>query len=61
VTGHPTYPIPHPHDGDDPRFCLSLAIDISEILTRYGYPPITAADFVYWQQRLFTTIYQEKR
>lgn len=60
MTSQPTYPIPRPEHGDDRRFCLGLAIDISNILTRYGYPPITAADCVYWQQRLFTTIYQEK-
>lgn len=62
MTGQPTYPIPRPANGDDQRFCLGLAIDISKALTRYGYPPITTStDLVYWQQRLFTTIYQEKQ
>ncbi|MCW6007561.1 hypothetical protein K1W54_23875 [Micromonospora sp. CPCC 205371] len=61
MTGNHRYPIPRPCDGDDHRFCLGLAIDISNILTRYGYPPITDADLIYWQQRLFTTICQEKQ
>ena len=56
----PGYPIPRPSGGDDPRFRLGLAIDISTVLTAHGYPPITAADLPYWQQRLFTTIYQQQ-
>jgi hypothetical protein len=54
------YPIPRPASGDDPRFCLGLAIDIAKVLTAYGYPQVTGADFTHWQQALFATIYQEK-
>ncbi len=56
----PTYPIGRPASGDDPRFCLGLAIDTAKVLTAYGYPPITAAaDLIRLQQALFGLIYQE--
>ena len=60
MTTERVYPIPRPANGQDPRFCLGLTYDIGKILTAYGYPPINSNDFTYWQQRLFTTIYQEK-
>lgn len=54
----PAYPVPRPENGDDARFCLGLALDIAQVLTRYGYPPIsTGADLRHWQQALFSTIY----
>lgn len=62
MTSDRSYPIPRPESGDDRRFCLGLALDISKVLADYNYPPITTGtDLIYWQQRLFTTIYQEKQ
>jgi hypothetical protein len=56
-----TYPIPRPTGGDDPRFSYGLAHDVITALTAHGYPPMTnGADLHYWQQALFTAIYQEK-
>jgi hypothetical protein len=53
------YPIPRPRTGSDTRFTLGLALDVAEVLTRHGYPPLTAgADLLRLQQALFTTIYQ---
>jgi hypothetical protein len=57
------YPIPRPASGDDDaRFCLGLALDVAQVLHRYGYPPVlTGVDLGRLQQALFTLIYQEKR
>jgi hypothetical protein len=56
----PAYPIAAPATGDDARFCLGLAIDVAQVLHRYGYPPVhTGADLVRLQQALFALIYQE--
>jgi hypothetical protein len=56
----PAYPIAAPATGDDARFCLGLALDVAQVLHRYGYPPVrTGADLVRVQQALFTLIYQE--
>lgn len=55
------YPIPRPASGDDPRFTLGLAHDVSTVLTTHGYPPVnTGADLHHWQRALFAAIYQEK-
>jgi hypothetical protein len=63
TSGDPSrhYPIPRPVDGDDPRFCVGLAYDIAQVLTGYGYPPIsTSGDFTHLQQTLFSYIYRQK-
>jgi hypothetical protein len=58
--GH-AYPIPRSDHSDDPRFTLGLALDVADVLTRHGYPPITTgADLRHLQQALFTTIYQTR-
>jgi hypothetical protein len=59
--GPPAYPISRPTDSTDNRFTIGLALDITAVLTRHGYPPITTgADLLRVQQALFTLIYQEK-
>ena len=61
TTPAPAYPIARPATGHDARFCLGLALDVAQVLHRYGYPPVlTGADLVGLQQALFTLIYQEK-
>jgi hypothetical protein len=58
-TQQPAYPIPRPATGNDARFTLGLALDVAQVLTRHGYPPLTTgADLLRLQQALFTTIYQ---
>jgi hypothetical protein len=60
-TTAPSYPIPRPGSGDDPRFSFGLALDVAAVLARHGYPAITtSADMLHLQQALFTTIYQPK-
>lgn len=55
----PIYPIPRPVTGQDGRFTLGLALDVAQVLTRHGYPPIACGvDLLRLQQALFTTIYQ---
>jgi hypothetical protein len=55
----PVYPIPRPVTGQDDRFTLGLALDVAQVLTRHGYPPLTTGpDLLRLQQALFTTIYQ---
>lgn len=52
------YPIPAQED--DPRFKLSLVLDICEVLQRHGYPAFTSAnilDLVELQQTLYRFIY----
>jgi hypothetical protein len=59
MSATPAYPLPRPATNDDPRFSLGLALDVAEVLTRHGYPPLTAgADLVRLQQVLFSLIYQ---
>ena len=54
----PVYPLPRPADTDN-RFSLGLALDIAAVLTRHGYPPITAgADLIRLHQAIFGLIYQ---
>jgi hypothetical protein len=58
---NPVYPIARPDTGDDPRFCLGLALDVGAVLARYHYPPVrTGADVMRLHQALFGFIYQEK-
>jgi hypothetical protein len=58
MTG-PAYPIPRPPADSDTRFTLGLTLDVADVLTRHGYPPLTTgADLLRLQQALFTTIYQ---
>jgi hypothetical protein len=55
----PAYPLPRPANNADTRFSLGLASDIATVLTRHGYPPLTAgADLIHPQQALFDLIYQ---
>jgi hypothetical protein len=55
----PAYPLPRPATNNDTRFSLGLALGIAAVLTRHGYPPLTAgADLVRLQQALFSLIYQ---
>jgi hypothetical protein len=61
IVSEPAYPIPRPDGGNDPRFCLGLAIDVLAVLATYRYPLVAcSADFTHWQQALFNAIYQEK-
>jgi hypothetical protein len=57
----PAYPLPHPESGDDSRFTIGLTLDVADVLTRHGYPPLTAgADLLHLQMALFAAIYQEQ-
>ena len=58
MSAAPVYPLPRPADTDN-RFSLGLALDIVAVLTRHGYPPITAGvDLIRLQQAIFGLIYQ---
>ena len=55
----PSYPIPNPGNGSDARFTVGIALDVAEVLTRHGYPPLrTGTDLVRLQQALFAAIYR---
>jgi hypothetical protein len=55
------YPIPRPGTGADPRFTLGLTLQVAEVLTRHGYPPVaTGTDLIHWQQALFAAIYHKE-
>lgn len=55
----PSYPIPGPRSGTDARFTVGLALDVADVLTRHGYPPLTTgADLLRLQQALFAIIYR---
>ena len=57
----PAYPVPRPRAGEDARFTLGLTLDVAEVLTRHGYPPVaTGADLIHWQQALFAAIYRKE-
>jgi hypothetical protein len=57
----PHYPIPRPRTGEDARFTLGLTLEVAEVLTRHGYPPVaTGADLIHWQQALFASIYRKE-
>jgi hypothetical protein len=59
MSATPAYPQPRPATNDDTRFSLGLAFDVAAVLTRHGYPPLTAgADILRLQQALFGLIYQ---
>jgi len=58
ATPAPAYPLARPATGADTRFSFGLALDIAAVLTRYGYPAITAGeDLVRLHQALFGFIY----
>jgi hypothetical protein len=60
ATPGPAYPLARPRH--DARFSVGLALDISAVLTRHGYPPITTGDdHLHWQQALHTAIYRPHR
>jgi hypothetical protein len=51
VTPAPAYPLPRPANNADTRFSLCLAFDVATVLTRHGYPALTAgADLIRLQQ-----------
>jgi hypothetical protein len=55
MSATPVYPLPRPANNADNRFSL----DIAAVLTRHGYPPLSAGpDLVRLQQALFGLIYQ---
>jgi hypothetical protein len=59
VTIAPAYPLPRPGNGDA-RFSVGLALDVAAVLTRHGYPALTAGeDLIRLQQALFGLIYRE--
>jgi hypothetical protein len=59
MSATPVYPLPRPANNADNRFSLGLALDIAAVLTRHGYPPLSAGpDLVRLQQALFGLIYQ---
>ncbi len=51
-----SYPLPRP--ADDPRFTFGLLHDVTEVLTRHGYPELDAGDLVELHLMLFRLIYQ---
>lgn len=58
MSAAPVYPPPRPADTNN-RFSLGLALDIAAVLTRHGYPPITAsADLIRLHQAISGLIYQ---
>ncbi|MFG3701606.1 hypothetical protein ACGF5C_27395 [Micromonospora sp. NPDC047620] len=60
-TDVPAYPIHRPDSRADDRFTVGLALDVADVLTRHGYPPLTrGVDLLRLQQALFTLIYQEQ-
>lgn len=52
-----SYPLPR--TADDPRFTFGLILDVAEVLTRHGYPPLgkEGKDYVRLQQALFGFCY----
>jgi hypothetical protein len=59
MSATPAYPLPRPANNTDTRFSLGLALDVAAVMTRHGYPPLTAgADLIRLQQALFRLIYQ---
>ncbi|WP_275293202.1 hypothetical protein [Amycolatopsis sp. La24] len=54
------YPLEHPESsGNDARFTFGLVLDVAEVLTRHGYPPLadSGLDHVDLQQALFRFLY----
>jgi hypothetical protein len=53
MSATPAYPLLRPANTTDPRFSLGLALDVAEVLTRHGYPPLNAGtDLIRLQQAL---------
>jgi hypothetical protein len=52
-----TYPLPRPDD--DSRFTFGLVLDVADVLTAHGYPPLSGGgdDHVQLQQALFRFLY----
>lgn len=45
---------------NDPRFTIGLLLDVTEVLTRHGYPPVaTPADSARWSSALFAALYRK--
>jgi hypothetical protein len=60
VTPATAYPLSRPANGADTRFSLGLALDVAAVLTRHGYPALTAGeDLIRLQQALFDLIYRQ--
>jgi hypothetical protein len=54
------YPITPP--ASDTRFTFGLVLDVAEVLTAHGYPPLAGgADHVDLQQALFSFLYRSSR
>ncbi|MGW4520129.1 hypothetical protein [Amycolatopsis sp. NPDC004378] len=51
------YPLPQPEN--DSRFTIGLVLDVADVLTRHGYPPLSGGgdDHVQLQQALFRFLY----
>lgn len=50
---------PRPVTDSDPRFTFGLILDVADVLTRHGYPPLSddGMDHVDLQQALFRFLY----
>jgi hypothetical protein len=58
------YPLPRPTvvaagGADDQRFTVGLTIDVAQVLTDRGYPPMTGRDLIELQQALFGFLYRD--
>lgn len=54
----PAYPLDVTTAGNDTRFTLDLTLQVADILTRHGYPPLDSGDdVVRLQHYLFRMIY----
>jgi hypothetical protein len=57
------YPLPRPAvvaaGADDKRFTFGLTVDVAQVLTDRGYPPLTGPDLVELQQALFGFLYRD--
>ncbi|MGW4400671.1 hypothetical protein ACWEHA_35720 [Amycolatopsis nivea] len=53
------YPLGRPVSGEDQRFTVGLVFDVTQVLTRHGYPPLASSglDHVALQQALFAFLY----
>ena len=53
------YPLARPADGEDRRFTFGLILDISQVLERHGFPPVSGGDdYVALMLALFAFIYE---
>jgi hypothetical protein len=53
------YPVPRPETDSDSRFTFGLILDVADVLTRHGYPPLSGdgRDHLELQQALFRFLY----